>query len=190
MSGSRPDPAVSISESFTRRAQLQPDAIALEAAGHRSTYAALDADSNRLARRLSALGVRRGDTVGVLAERGLETVVSALGAMKAGAAYVPLDPESPLWRTRSQLSDAGAQCLLTPESLAAAAHDAGLPVLALDPRMRALAGDDPAPLELPVRVGTRGRLLSCAAGLPHTDRLGRCYGAAWPRAIRPASALA
>jgi amino acid adenylation domain-containing protein len=150
MSSSHPDPAPSISESFTRRAELQPDAIAVEAGGHRATYAALDADSNRLARRLGRLGVQPGDIVGVLAERGLETVVSALAVMKAGAAYVPLDPESPRWRTRLQLSDARAQCVLTPEGHAAAAHDSGLPVIALDRHMRVLAGEDDAPLGIDV----------------------------------------
>ncbi|HEX7609383.1 MAG TPA: amino acid adenylation domain-containing protein, partial [Solirubrobacteraceae bacterium] len=150
MSGARPDTAPSICGSFTRRAALQPDAIAIEAAGRRTTYAALDADSNRVARRLGALGVVHRDIVGVFGERGWETVVSALGAMKAGAAYVPLDPDSPPWRTDLQLSEAGARCLLTPEGIAAAAHATGLPVLALDQQMRELGGEDPAPIELAV----------------------------------------
>ncbi|HEY5261506.1 MAG TPA: amino acid adenylation domain-containing protein, partial [Solirubrobacteraceae bacterium] len=137
------DRAQSIPAAFARWVEIQPGATAVEADERRLTYAELDAESNRLARRLAALGMRRGDTVGVMAQRGLETVVAALGTMKAGGAYVPLDPDSPALRTRWQLRDARARVIVAPVSLADRVRGAGVPIVSLDREMRALASEDP-----------------------------------------------
>ncbi|HEX8095702.1 non-ribosomal peptide synthetase, partial [Jatrophihabitans sp.] len=77
------------------------------------SYAQLDAAASRLAVRLAAAGVRRGQVVAVCAYRSLELVVGLLAVLKAGAAYLPLDPDQPVARSDFQLSDAGAVALLS-----------------------------------------------------------------------------
>ncbi|MFD3918468.1 condensation domain-containing protein [Streptomyces sp. NPDC058595] len=81
-----------ITELFARQVVSAPDAVALIAGDGRMTYGELDAAANRLAHALVARGVGRGDVVGVLLEPGTPLVVSALAALKSGAAYVLLDP--------------------------------------------------------------------------------------------------
>lgn len=99
-------------------ARRDPDAVAV-VDGHRSlTYGQLDAASARVSGLLAALGVRRGDRVGVHAEKSLESVVALYGAMKAGAAYVPLDPGAPPTRLGAIAADCGLRVLCSPSSLA------------------------------------------------------------------------
>ena len=78
-----------------RAAARTPDREAIRYAGESLTYAALAERSDRLAGLLRAQGVRRGDRVGVHAGKGLAAALGLYGIMKAGAAYVPLDPSSP-----------------------------------------------------------------------------------------------
>ncbi len=70
--------------------------IAIDQPGHGTvTHGELDARSNRLAHFLRQRGVGRGDLVGLCVDRGIDMVVAQLGILKAGAAYVPLDPALP-----------------------------------------------------------------------------------------------
>ncbi|MFC4314150.1 non-ribosomal peptide synthase/polyketide synthase [Steroidobacter flavus] len=87
--------------------------IALQAGERSLTFAALDAMSNRFARRLCDLGVGPEVRVGVHAERSLEFVIGVLAVWKAGGAYVPLDPALPAERLSYQLRDSGARVLLS-----------------------------------------------------------------------------
>ncbi len=137
----RPSRASSIPDAFTRLAQAQPEAVAVQTRERLLTYGELDVLSDRLALRLLALGLEKEGCAGVLAQRGHETVVAALAAMKAGGAYVPLDPESPPLRVRRQLADARASVVLAPSGLAHLVGDAGLPAIALDPGLELLAHD-------------------------------------------------
>jgi len=82
------------------------------------TYAELDAASELLARRLAGLGVGPGSLVGVLLRRGLAMPVALLGVLKAGAAYVPLDPDYPPARLRHMLERCEAKVLLSKAGLA------------------------------------------------------------------------
>lgn len=75
-----------------------PDAVAVVCAGRRVTYAELDAEANRFARLLAARGHGGGDKVGICLDYSVEMVVAILGTLKAGAAYVPLDPTYPAAR--------------------------------------------------------------------------------------------
>jgi amino acid adenylation domain-containing protein len=81
-------------------------------AGSWLSYAQLDAQASRLALQLADAGVSRGQVVGVCGYRSLELVIGMLAVLKAGAAYLPLDPDQPAVRSEFQLTDAGAVLLL------------------------------------------------------------------------------
>jgi amino acid adenylation domain-containing protein len=105
---------------FMARVPLQPDSPAVRDGARRCSYGELDALSNRLARALRARGVRRGERVGLCLERSLETVVAVVAVLKAGAAYVPLDPSFPQARLDHCAKDAGLRLMLTSSGVAAA----------------------------------------------------------------------
>src|SRR6185369_8315646 len=84
-----------------------PEAIAVEMAGERLTYAGLEARAHRLAHRLLALGVRPDDRVGLAVERSADLVGRLLGILVAGGAYVPLDLSYPQERLDWMIEDAG-----------------------------------------------------------------------------------
>ncbi|MGW5215778.1 amino acid adenylation domain-containing protein [Streptomyces sp. NPDC004051] len=90
------------------RFRERPDAVAVDAVGASLDYGTLDRASALLAARLRALGVRPGDLVGLLTEPGADTVVGVVGILRAGAGWVPLDPEHPVARLSDQLVRTGA----------------------------------------------------------------------------------
>jgi amino acid adenylation domain-containing protein len=102
---------------FEEQAARTPDSTALVFEDESLTYRELNERSNRLARRLLALGVGADSLVGVCVERSVEMVVALLGVMKAGGAYVPLDPSYPQERLAFMLEDSRPQVLLTQEHL-------------------------------------------------------------------------
>ncbi|MEU1280731.1 amino acid adenylation domain-containing protein [Streptomyces sp. NPDC005805] len=102
-----------VPELIARRAARTPDAPALITDEETVPYRDLDTRADALAARLRTAGVRRGDTVGVLLERGVPLVVTALAVLKCGAAYLPLDPRLPEARLRLMLADAGAALVAT-----------------------------------------------------------------------------
>lgn len=103
---------------FARQARRTPDRVAVSFGDASLTYAQLDERSTRLAHHLRALGIGRGDLVGVLVERGLDMLTGLLGVLKTGAAYVPIDPAYPADRVAFMLSDSGARLVLTQSALA------------------------------------------------------------------------
>jgi amino acid adenylation domain-containing protein len=119
---------------FVAQAALTPDAVAVIAAEGTLTYGELDARSDRLARRLVAMGAGIDSRVGLLLERSPEMVVALLGVLKAGAAYVPLDPDYPAERLAAMLEDAQVVAVLAQERLAdrLPTGAAGAPTLFLD----------------------------------------------------------
>ena len=128
---------------FAEQARLHPDTPAVEHGDVVLTYAELDAQSGRIAARLQALGVRPADRVGVAMERSAESVAALLGVLRAGAAYVALDPDYPAERLDFMLRDSGACALLV--------RDAVPPVLAGCEIPTASLADlpDAAPAEVP-----------------------------------------
>jgi non-ribosomal peptide synthetase component F len=102
---------------FAAQAARTPDAPAVTCEGETLTYAALDARADRLARHLRELGCGPESRVGVALERSLDLVVSLLAVLKAGAAYVPLDPEYPRERLAFLLEDSRPAVLLTEAGL-------------------------------------------------------------------------
>ena len=107
-------------ERFAAQVAATPDAIALETAGERLTYAELDRRSNRLAHRLRRLGVGPEVAVGLFVERTAEMVAGMLGVWKAGGAYLPLDPGSPTERLAYLLEDSAVPLIAVGAGLAAA----------------------------------------------------------------------
>ncbi|MEV7083445.1 amino acid adenylation domain-containing protein [Streptomyces sp. NPDC093516] len=93
-----PEPVVH--RRFEAHAEATPDAVAVFCAGRRMTYAELNAEANRFAHVLSARGHGRGAKVGICLDYSTDMLVAVLGTLKAGAAYVPLDPAYPAARLR------------------------------------------------------------------------------------------
>ncbi|HVR96549.1 MAG TPA: non-ribosomal peptide synthase/polyketide synthase, partial [Thermoanaerobaculia bacterium] len=102
-----------VHEMVAERARTAPDAVALACGPRVLTYGALNARANRLAHRLRSLGVGPESVVGVWLDRSPEEVAALLAVLKAGAAYLPLDPSYPVERLAFTLQDAGASVLLT-----------------------------------------------------------------------------
>ncbi|MEH1099576.1 amino acid adenylation domain-containing protein [Micromonospora sp. CPCC 205561] len=90
-----------------------PDAIAVVSDERTLRYAELNREANRLAHRLRAAGVRAESVVGVCLHRGVDLVVALLGVLKAGGAYLPVDPDQPADRIRYLLTDSQAATVVT-----------------------------------------------------------------------------
>jgi amino acid adenylation domain-containing protein len=102
--------------------------------GRAITYADLEAAANRLAHLLRELGATPGDRVGLYLDKSVESLVAAYGAMKAGAAYVPLDPSAPTMRLGRIAADCGLRLLCTARNKARSWRDlvdAGAPLEAV-----------------------------------------------------------
>ncbi|MGW5049829.1 non-ribosomal peptide synthetase [Actinokineospora sp. NPDC004072] len=130
-------------------AEANHDHVAVESAGAALTYDQLDRWAGRVAGRLAAAGVRPGQRVGLLVEPSTAMVAAALGVLRAGAAYVPVDAAHPDQRIAAQLADAQVACVLTTE--AAKDRCGGLPTVFMEdthdgPVAPAVpvAADDPA----------------------------------------------
>ncbi|MGH2740446.1 MAG: amino acid adenylation domain-containing protein [Actinomycetota bacterium] len=98
--------------------EANPQRLAVADSRLSMTYADLERQANRLAHLLRDLGVKKGDRVGVYLEKSCESLVGVYGAMKAGAAYVPLDPFSPAKRLAYIGRDCGIRTLLTGAEMA------------------------------------------------------------------------
>ena len=97
-----------------------PEAPAVSYEGETLTYRELDRRANQLAHHLLAAGIVPGARVGLWLERSVDVIVGIFGILKAGAAWVPLDPNYPLARLAAMAQDAGLGALVTSESLAVA----------------------------------------------------------------------
>ncbi|WP_167353941.1 non-ribosomal peptide synthetase [Caballeronia sordidicola] len=110
----------SLVERFSAQAAQRPDALAVVADDAALTYAQLDVWSDRVAAHLLARGVTREVRIGVAFERSAALIAALVGVLKAGAAYVPLDPAYPRERLAYLLDDAGIACVLVDAAGAAA----------------------------------------------------------------------
>jgi amino acid adenylation domain-containing protein len=106
-----------IHELFEAQVERTPGAIAVEFEGRHLTYGELNQRSNRLAHYLRKLGVGPEVLVGLCMDRSLEMIVSLFGVLKAGGAYLPIDPAYPLARLEFMLNDASVDVLLTQRNL-------------------------------------------------------------------------
>ncbi|SFD15634.1 non-ribosomal peptide synthetase [Pseudoalteromonas denitrificans] len=106
-----------IHELFEQQVQKNPQAIAAEFEGLTLTYAQLNNRANQLARHLINQGVKPDDRVALCLERSLDMVVSILATVKAGAAYVPMDPGYPVDRLIHMMKDSTPKVCLTQMAL-------------------------------------------------------------------------
>ncbi|HYU23838.1 MAG TPA: amino acid adenylation domain-containing protein, partial [Thermoanaerobaculia bacterium] len=127
------------------QAARQPEVAAIVCGDARITYGELDRRSDAVAAALQARGVRLEDRVGVALPRSIEAIVAMLGVLKAGAAYVPLDPAYPAERLRYMLDTADAVALLTNETLAAMLGTS-VPVMLADRPIETSAVRTPVPV--------------------------------------------
>ncbi|MBT4987605.1 MAG: amino acid adenylation domain-containing protein, partial [Proteobacteria bacterium] len=100
-------------ELFERQAAKSPDATALIFGEQRLTYKELDSQTNQLAQYLSGQQIGAEDIVAIALDRSIEMVVALFAVLKAGAAYLPLDPDYPIERLSFMLADSRARCLIT-----------------------------------------------------------------------------
>ncbi len=153
-------------ELFAEQAARTPDNVALvfgdfgDFGDRRLTYAELDRWSDRLARRLRGLGVGPEVAVALALGRSLEMVVATVAVLKAGGAYLPLDPALPRERLAFLLADGqagvAAPLLLTEPARAAGlawVAEQGVRLVALDPDAGELDADGAPPLPLPTAAG-------------------------------------
>ncbi|MER5889423.1 amino acid adenylation domain-containing protein [Streptomyces sp. NPDC001941] len=139
---------VTLPELFEAQVVRSPEAVAVVADGVSYSYAELDARANRLARTLISRGVGAESVVGVCLERGVDMVAALLGVVKAGAAYLPVDPEYPADRIAYVLETAGATTAVTDTAHAGLLPDGVRRVLTDDP---VLPARDPSSPRVDVR---------------------------------------
>ncbi|HEX8962863.1 MAG TPA: amino acid adenylation domain-containing protein, partial [Rhodocyclaceae bacterium] len=117
---------------FEAQAVRTPDAPALAFEDQKLSYRELDRRANQLARQIWEMGVGRDTIVGLCVERSIEMVVGLLGILKAGAAYLPIDPGYPAERIAFMLDDARVALLLSQTEVAERLPAGHLQVVALD----------------------------------------------------------
>ncbi|NEY36980.1 amino acid adenylation domain-containing protein, partial [Streptomyces sp. PRKS01-65] len=133
----------SVPELFEAQVARTPEAVAVVSGGVEVSYAELDGRANRLARHLVAKGVGPESLVGVCLERGVETVVALLAVLKAGGAYLPIDPGYPAERIAYVLGDAKPVVVLASTGTMAVVPQSDAAVVVLDEVELAGVGDGP-----------------------------------------------
>ncbi|MFE3203569.1 amino acid adenylation domain-containing protein [Embleya sp. NPDC059237] len=128
---------------FAAQAARTPESIAVECGTTRLTYARLDAAVDAVARRLRGAGIGRGDLVAVCVRRTAALPTALLGVLRAGAAYLPLDPEYPSARLAMVLEDCAADALLTERDLLGRFPGRGDQALLIDGTVTGTAVIDP-----------------------------------------------
>ncbi len=139
-----------LSDLFERQSALTPDRVAVICGDEHLTYQELDRYANRLARFLQRHGVKPEVSVGLCMQRSLEMVVGLLGILKAGGAFIPLDPAYPPDRLEFMVEDSQITLLLTQAQLTD--RFAGQPVecLCLDPGLELLAHEEDQAIKVQV----------------------------------------
>lgn len=145
LSTAAPRPGV-LHEIFETQADARPTAVAVMSGRDKTTYAELERRANRLGSYLRRSGVRRGSVVGILLPRSTDAYVALLGILKAGAAYVPIDPEYPGDRIAYILEDSGAHALVTAAGLLGRCNGFGGAVVLIDADRAAIDAESPARL--------------------------------------------
>jgi amino acid adenylation domain-containing protein len=135
-----------VSELIDKQANRTPDAIAIVHRGERVTYRDLRIRVDQLARYLAARGAVPGALVGVCVGRSIDMIVALLAVLKAGAAYVPLDPDYPRARLELILDDARVGLLVTEHRLLHLFSDSRAACVSIDDERTAIACESTTPL--------------------------------------------
>ncbi len=117
---------------FEAQVKQTPDAIALVFGNQKLSYKELNIRSNQLAHYLKKIGVKTESLVGICVERSPEMIIGLLGVLKAGGAYLPLDPSYPQERLNFILKDARVSVLLTQEKLLQPFTEYSNPIISID----------------------------------------------------------
>jgi amino acid adenylation domain-containing protein len=147
-----------IHQLFEQQVEKTPDALAVIFEDAALTYRELNVKANRLAHHLLGLGIRPDDRVAICVERSLEMVVGLFAILKAGAAYVPLDPDYPAERLAYMLDNCSPAALLTQSSLTNILPDLSIPLIVLDAESD--IGRQPEHNPDPVALGLTSRHLA------------------------------
>ena len=121
-----------VAELVSEHARKTPQALALASESQSFTYAELENRANDLANHLQSLGVGPDVLVGICLDRSPEMVVAALAVLKAGGAYLPMDPTHPIARLQFMLGDAQLRVLLTQRQIAERLNSGDCTVVILD----------------------------------------------------------
>jgi non-ribosomal peptide synthetase-like protein len=140
-----------VHELFDYQVTLRPSAIAVVCGSNTLTYAELNRRADKLAHYLKTEGFGRGTRVGLLLPRSADVYIAMLGILKAGATYVPLDPDYPPERVRFILSDCGAGAVITSRHLAHKAASSGARRITLDGQP---SSDERYAMDLPLASST------------------------------------
>ena len=124
-----PYPRCAIHTLFEARAALQPDARAVSCGDESLSYGELDSRANRLARHLRSIVGDDAKRIGIAMMRSCDMIVVILACLKAGFAYVPLDPTQPATRRRAILAEAGVGALVVDSAAALDAMPSGVPAI-------------------------------------------------------------
>ena len=133
---------------FSEQAQRTPSAPALTCDGQTLSYGELDARANQLAHSLRRRGVGADQLVGICMHRSADLIVALLGSLKAGAAYVPLDPDYPTERLAFMVNDAQLAALIVGRNTAASAPAFEGPRVVIDDEWASIAQENAAPIPL------------------------------------------
>lgn len=137
-----PYPQLCVQEIFAEHARQHPEAVALVNGDARLTYGMLNRQSNRVAAALRKSGVQTENRVGIAIDRSMEMIVCMLGILKAGAAYVPLDPADPPARLHKIAQDSGLRAILTHSATKIPRASLGVQVLNVDETLRSKSKGD------------------------------------------------
>ena len=138
--------------SFEAQARANPESIAVTDGAHQISYATLNAQANRLAHHLIALGVKDEARVAICLQRSARMLVAMLAVVKAGGAYVPIAPEAPPERNAFILEDSRAVLLISLTTLAKGLEHGTLRIVDLDEQQAAIdvrPDNDP---DLPIAI--------------------------------------
>ncbi len=133
---------------FARHAQRTPARLAIVDNTQRLTYRAVDNRANQIAHALRSMGIGADSIVALCVQRSADFIIGLLGVLKAGAAYVPLDPFTPLRRLQTIMSDADIAVVLTQQELRSRFDDQAARIICLDADESLLAQQPETPPEV------------------------------------------
>ncbi|GAA3096550.1 non-ribosomal peptide synthetase [Streptosporangium carneum] len=155
-------------EVFRQRAKELPSRTAVEFGGESLTYQELDGSSDRLAGWLTSRGVKTGDVIGLCFPRGIDMVVAVLSILKAGAAYLPIDPDHPSPRTHHIVEHSRVSLVVAPPELAGLFDRPDLTLVAYERSAFAdTAPPDWTPVAVPEDASAYVIYTSGTTGKPH-----------------------